>query len=129
MKTSDEIGGSDVTRRLRLYRLNSDQSCISQVLTMLWNSLPVSSHMASLQVAVSKRHLTSVAGIWMSGNSTVLRSSCWDSARSDGSHNRRREEQRNMCTDSESVGGGVVNVFLCSDWTKSNNLPFRESNV
>ena len=66
VKISEEIGGSDVTRRFRLYRL---------LILLVYHGarrlefyiLPVTAHMSSLQLAVSERHLTGIASIGVCG--------------------------------------------------------------
>ena len=63
VNTSEEIGGREVTRRFKLYRLwvVLDYKCEGKAL----NLLPVRSHMTPLQLTVSERNLAGIAGIWV----------------------------------------------------------------
>lgn len=78
MKTSDEMGGREVTLRLRLYRLKkkvADELASNKLSGRERGcySLPVALHVALLEVTVSKRHLTCVTCVRVGGGSIDLR--------------------------------------------------------
>lgn len=60
-KTSDDNGGREATRRLRLYRLVYELALGIPPNIRRGVLLPVTSHMPSLEIAISERHLARVA--------------------------------------------------------------------
>ena len=66
MKTSDEMGGKEATRRFRLYRLGGTDCQLNFSESGILSNkdlLPVTPHVTFLQVIVTEGNLTSIAGI------------------------------------------------------------------
>lgn len=83
---SEEMGGRLATRRLRLYRLG-ERACqsVGHDGQTKSDSLPVTPHVALLQVTVAEGNLAGVAGVRMRGRG-ILCGSGSSTAASDGRH-------------------------------------------